>query len=762
MARYPIKILLDENRVPFIPYLPSNAVVVEGTNKTVADQIIDLHNEINERITNVYRFKGSVTFENLPVTGQTTGDVYDITNDFTLDGKQYPAGTNVAWTTDHWDALTGMFSMTSSYEILKLNTAIMSSVRSMYSTAFTVEANKNAWLKMINEAIKANKDMVHFITDADEGYTFKLHIVPAETGTVDSTLLIYPPVDAIVTLQYGESYWISKKIRVTYTDGIATNVAIQTSSGHSYHEMQYAKLKNTTAFTPTAATHLVTKGYVDDNFLSKTNSQDYSVLNDFTPINNDFLKTALINGGNVFTLDIGYPLSIIDNGNLVYNAAQDSDIMQVLTPYISKNYLGYATQYVQDRRNYFYFINASDEGIIYKVEMDLDHTDLTNHNKIVIKPIYSMDLLQRLNTGRMYWTEAEFETNAYYSVYSGFALFVYNQNMNGAPINTLVTNNTEPYTPQFPYAPATKDYVDKTVAENAVYELPIDQNSYPNIVFEKLNKGVYYCPQGTGNITNYKLREADTSSSLQYFYPQFLVILKNLDEVEIPTSGFSESFAVLFGVYKGSSTALHPVTRGTYVQMYFKLNTAGTIYQNSVIWGKLDTDGDQFYTSGKKYYAALPAVRANGGVLPMPTIDEELVPKKYVDGVDLTTSVEPENPSYTQLARTKLKKVGEQFFLQGALLINANPTYSTSTIKLPSSVMFKTIPSTSISIPLSGATLINFSSTPIVTLPLYAVLAFDRNDPNYCYISFSPMDTSAHTLAVGDAFAFNFNWTYLD
>lgn len=75
-------------------------------------------------IVGVYRFKGSVTFAQLPaisgegVTPPKAGDVYNVTNAFSLDGKNYPAGTNVAFvaasgkggTTTvaaHWDALGG-------------------------------------------------------------------------------------------------------------------------------------------------------------------------------------------------------------------------------------------------------------------------------------------------------------------------------------------------------------------------------------------------------------------------------------------------------------------------------------------------------------------------------------------------------------------------------------------------------------------------------------------------------------------------------
>ena len=61
-------------------------------------------------ITGLYKYKGSVaTASNLPSTGQTTGDVYNIEAESTYGG----AGMNVAWNGSAWDALGSMFSITS-------------------------------------------------------------------------------------------------------------------------------------------------------------------------------------------------------------------------------------------------------------------------------------------------------------------------------------------------------------------------------------------------------------------------------------------------------------------------------------------------------------------------------------------------------------------------------------------------------------------------------------------------------------------------
>lgn len=58
-------------------------------------------------------FKGSCNFSELPTTDQKNGDTYDILDDFTLGGKDYKAGTNVAWNGTSWDPLGGANSLPS-------------------------------------------------------------------------------------------------------------------------------------------------------------------------------------------------------------------------------------------------------------------------------------------------------------------------------------------------------------------------------------------------------------------------------------------------------------------------------------------------------------------------------------------------------------------------------------------------------------------------------------------------------------------------
>lgn len=68
--------------------------------------------QVDAKLSSAYKVKGSSTFEALPKDNNVVGDVYNITNAFNLGGKHYDAGTNVVWTEDGWDALSGSFDTT--------------------------------------------------------------------------------------------------------------------------------------------------------------------------------------------------------------------------------------------------------------------------------------------------------------------------------------------------------------------------------------------------------------------------------------------------------------------------------------------------------------------------------------------------------------------------------------------------------------------------------------------------------------------------
>ena len=73
---------------------------------------------LNEKIeavaneaTKIFNVKGSCKYSELPTTNNAVGDVYNITDSFTIGSENYPAGTNVVWDGANWDALGGSIDL---------------------------------------------------------------------------------------------------------------------------------------------------------------------------------------------------------------------------------------------------------------------------------------------------------------------------------------------------------------------------------------------------------------------------------------------------------------------------------------------------------------------------------------------------------------------------------------------------------------------------------------------------------------------------
>lgn len=73
MALYPIRLLKDKNRHPFFPFNTLESVLVDGTNKTLADVLDDIYNkeEINTMFaTELSKFPIYTSVSQLPVTAR--------------------------------------------------------------------------------------------------------------------------------------------------------------------------------------------------------------------------------------------------------------------------------------------------------------------------------------------------------------------------------------------------------------------------------------------------------------------------------------------------------------------------------------------------------------------------------------------------------------------------------------------------------------------------------------------------------------------
>lgn len=137
--------------------------------------------QVDAKLSGAYKVKRSSTFETLPKDNNVVGDVYNITNAFNLGGKHYDVGTNVVWTEDGWDALSGSFDTTViegsiqevadnlAQEILDRTQADTTINNNVYSLTNRVKVNEDK-LTIINGAESTTGSIANAIKQA-KSYT---------------------------------------------------------------------------------------------------------------------------------------------------------------------------------------------------------------------------------------------------------------------------------------------------------------------------------------------------------------------------------------------------------------------------------------------------------------------------------------------------------------------------------------------------------------------------------------------------------------
>lgn len=90
------------------------AVKVNNTALDITEKAVNidlssyaLKSDVTSAVSSAYIFKGTKTFAELATAEKVAGYVYNVSDSFQEDGKNYPAGTNVAWNGTAWDALAG-------------------------------------------------------------------------------------------------------------------------------------------------------------------------------------------------------------------------------------------------------------------------------------------------------------------------------------------------------------------------------------------------------------------------------------------------------------------------------------------------------------------------------------------------------------------------------------------------------------------------------------------------------------------------------
>lgn len=183
-------------------------VAVSSTDSTniktyIDNKIKEVQGSIGSVAGSVYRPKGSLTVANFKaLTSAAVGDVYNITEQFTLSGRTYPAYTNVACvkafssavTPDdsYWDALGGTVDLSPYAKTADVNTkvdTINKSISDNVSSLTTKISTAQSTANTANDTANANKTSISGLTTRVSTLEGSDHVNKINTVKVNGTAL---------------------------------------------------------------------------------------------------------------------------------------------------------------------------------------------------------------------------------------------------------------------------------------------------------------------------------------------------------------------------------------------------------------------------------------------------------------------------------------------------------------------------------------------------------------------------------------------
>lgn len=222
-------------------------IAISGSDNTnvkkyIDDKISSVNNNIGSVAGSVYRPKGSITFAGLrALTSATAGDVYNVTDAFTLGSKSYPAGSNVAClksfssavTPDetYWDVLAGFVDLSPYAKTSEVNTIKGNLEKSISDNVSTLTSKVGTAQATANEASSAASTNTGEITKIKTRVS-SLEGVGAQANVIESVKVngsALPISDKSVNVDlsaYAETTELNKRINLQIEDGDNKSVSL--------------------------------------------------------------------------------------------------------------------------------------------------------------------------------------------------------------------------------------------------------------------------------------------------------------------------------------------------------------------------------------------------------------------------------------------------------------------------------------------------------------------------------------------------------
>lgn len=222
-------------------------IAISGSDNTnvkkyIDDKISSVNNNIGSVAGSVYRPKGSITFAGLKaLNSATAGDVYNVTDAFTLGSKSYPAGSNVAClksfssavTPDetYWDVLAGFVDLSPYAKTSEVNTIKGNLEKSISDNVSTLTTKVGTAQTTANEASSAASTNAGEITKVKNRVS-SLEGVGAQANVIESVKVngsALPVSNKSVNVDlsaYAQTTELDKRINLKNEDGENKSVSI--------------------------------------------------------------------------------------------------------------------------------------------------------------------------------------------------------------------------------------------------------------------------------------------------------------------------------------------------------------------------------------------------------------------------------------------------------------------------------------------------------------------------------------------------------
>lgn len=313
----------------------NNLTTPDASKALSAAQGKALSDRING-LGNVYKYKGTkpTISEVIAITNAVVGDVYNVEAEFSVGGKKYPAGTNVACikntsTTEHteanWDPLGGTVDLSAYATKAEMNSGLnskinTSAIKNDLTTGGVTNVLSAEQGKLLNDTKLNKTDVIGNLTNTDDTKALAasqgkiLNDKKIDKTAIENTVNS-SDVNKVLSAAMGKFLNDNKVAKSEIVDNTSTDDATKPLSARQGKSLQDEitvlenNIQDLQTSIPTKTSQLTNdSNYVTtNNVLTKTNTTVYNPTDNYHPATKKYVDDKL-NGSSISIVEFDYNL----------------------------------------------------------------------------------------------------------------------------------------------------------------------------------------------------------------------------------------------------------------------------------------------------------------------------------------------------------------------------------------------------------------------------------------------------------------------